>query len=152
MQSIALVYQSSAQKVKKLKHHVKQREATFSTHRYLIIWKPRFVLIVCLKFYSFPKTYNTDFFERDEMWKTLPFPSNFLIVTKFYNKNMQLAWIFLLKTWNYNSKLIKSYEQSKRCGIFWDTWYVNVACICILHVCALLILQLHLRYKKKRFT
>ena len=83
---MALVSQSSARRVKKLKHHVKQRVATFSTHRHQIIWKPRFVLIVCLKFSLFPKTYNADFFERDDMWKTLPFPSNFLIATKAYNK------------------------------------------------------------------
>ena len=86
MWSMALVSQSSARRVKKLKHHVKQRVATFSTHRHQIIWKPRFVLIVCLKFSLFKKHAIQIFLKEMKCGRNCHCPPIFLIATKAYNK------------------------------------------------------------------
>ena len=70
-------------------------------------------------------------------------PQFFLIATKAYNKmsseNLKLQF-----------QADQKFMSSQRgVALFWDTWYVKVACICILHVCALLILYLRIHYKKE---
>ena len=66
------------------------------------------------------------FFERDEIFKTLPFPLNFFWLLKNFIITYKSSWNSCSEILNRNSKRMNRYEQSKRRGaLFWDNRYVK---------------------------
>ena len=85
---------------------MKHREATFSTHGHQIIWKPRFVLIVCLKFSLFKKHAIQIFLKELKCRRHCHSPP----------PNFIWLWqIFIIKyetSWNLSSKNLKFWFQA----------------------------------------